>query len=189
MVNHRFLNNPNFQSKKSAALRRVFRAAFAFALAALIILCASGCSLFAPPPPADEANTCTLYIECTKILENMDDFDADKLDVLPEDGVILEKITVNFNEGDSVYDVLVRETAARGIHMEATYTPVYESAYVEGIHNLYEFDCGEGSGWTYSVNGVFPNYGCSKYIVKDGDAIEWHYTCDFGRDVGAYFDK
>lgn len=69
--------------------------------------------------------------------------------------------------------------------MESSYTPVFNSAYIEGINNLYEFDCGEGSGWVYSVNGVYPNYGCSNYKVKPGDSIEWHYTCNYGKDVGA----
>ena len=36
----------------------------------------------------------------------------------------------------------------------------------------------------YKVNGWFPNYGCSRYSVQDGDVIEWVYTCDLGRDVG-----
>ena len=68
--------------------------------------------------------------------------------------------------------------------MEASYTPMYGSVYVEGINNLYEFDCGELSGWMYSVNGIYPNYGCSSYILKDGDVICWVYTCDLGYDVG-----
>ena len=36
------------------------------------------------------------------------------------------------------------------IHMEFENTPLYNSAYVEDIANLYEFDCGELSGWMYS---------------------------------------
>ena len=36
----------------------------------------------------------------------------------------------------------------------------------------------------YKVNGWFPNYGCSRYSLKQGDVIEWVYTCDLGRDVG-----
>lgn len=132
--------------------------------------------------------SCTLYIECTTILDNMDKFNTEKLEVLPENGVILEKCAINFTEGESVYDVMVRILKEKKIHMEATYTPIYDSAYVEGINNLYEFDCGEGSGWTYSVNGKFPNYGCSKYKLSNGDVVEWHYTCDFGADVGCVFD-
>ncbi len=137
------------------------------------------------PKQAAGGLRCTLYIECSRILENIGDLDPDKLEVLPDSGVILEKCECAFSEGETVYDVLVRETRSRGIHMESSYTPVYDSAYVEGINNLYEFDCGEGSGWTYCVNGVFPNYGCSGYKLQNGDAVEWHYTCDYGRDVGA----
>jgi hypothetical protein len=33
-------------------------------------------------------------------------------------------------------------------------------------------------------NGWFPNYGCSKYTVQDGDVINWVYTCNLGKDVG-----
>ena len=68
--------------------------------------------------------------------------------------------------------------------MEASYTAMYESYYVEGINHLYEFDGGELSGWMYKVNGQFPNYGCSSYTVKAGDVIVWLYTCDLGKDVG-----
>lgn len=82
------------------------------------------------------------------------------------------------------YLVLKRETRASKIHMEFVFTPMYNSAYIEGIHNLYEFDCGNLSGWMYKVNGWFPNYGCSRYMLKNGDVIEWVYTCDLGRDVG-----
>ena len=46
-------------------------------------------------------------------------------------------------------------------------------------------DCGNESGWMYKVNGWFPNYGCSKYMLEDGDTIVWCYTCNgLGADVG-----
>ena len=70
------------------------------------------------------------------------------------------------------------------IHLEFSDTPVYNSAYIEGVANLYEFDVGNLSGWMYQVNGWFPNYGCSRYQLKDGDVVEWVYTCDLGNDVG-----
>ena len=50
--------------------------------------------------------------------------------------------------------------------MEASWTPMYNSAYVEGINNLYEFDVSQGSGWMYRVNGWFPNYGCSRHALQ-----------------------
>lgn len=93
-------------------------------------------------------------------------------------------MTVSFSSGESVHDVLQRVCKDKGIHTESQYTPAYDSAYVEGINQLYEFDCGELSGWMYNVNGWFPNYGCSKYTVSNGDTINWVYTCDLGKDVG-----
>ena len=67
-----------------------------------------------------------------------------------------------------MFNVLQREMRKAGIHMEFEDTPMYNSAYIEGINNLYEFDCGELSGWMYKVNGWFPNYGCSRYQLKGG---------------------
>jgi hypothetical protein len=128
--------------------------------------------------------TCTLSVTCRTILANMDEFNKDKLEVLPEDGIIYKARKVTFYAGESVFDVLLREMKNNKIHMEFEMTPIYNSNYIEGIHNLYEFDCGELSGWMYKVNGWFPNYGCSRYMLKDGDTVEWIYTCDLGRDIG-----
>ena len=127
--------------------------------------------------------TCTLLIDCSTILNNMDKVTDGKEKVIPDDGVIYAKKKVTFYEGESVFDVLLRETKNNRIQMEYSFTPMYNSNYIKGINNLYEFDCGELSGWNYIVNGWSPNYGCSRYIVKEGDAIEWHYTCDMGRDL------
>lgn len=131
-----------------------------------------------------QALTCTFSIECSTILNNLDMLDPEKLEMVPSGGVILPKTTVTFYEGESVFDVLQRLCKETGIHMEASWTPIYNSAYVEGIHNLYEFDCGALSGWMYKVNGWYPNYGSSRYQLKDGDVVEWRFTCDLGNDIG-----
>ena len=128
--------------------------------------------------------TCTLTIRCDNILDHLDQFNADKLSILPSDGVIYSTRQVTFYEGESVFDVLLRETQKNRIHMEYEKTPLYNSNYIEGIQNIYEFDCGNLSGWMFCVNGWYPNYGCSRYLVQDGDVIEWNYTCDLGRDLG-----
>ena len=130
------------------------------------------------------AYTCTLSIACNTILNNMDLCDPEKVELVPEDGWILEPITVTFYEGESVFNVLQRTCKQQKIHMEYEDTPIYNSAYIEGIANLYEFDVGEKSGWMYKVNEWFPNYGCSRYQLKNGDIICWVYTCDLGSDVG-----
>ena len=128
--------------------------------------------------------TCTVSISCAAILENLDRLNAEKADLIPADGVLLAPTAVEFTEGESVFDVLKRVCRENKIHMEFSETPVYQSAYIEGIGNLYEFGCGEGSGWMYRVNDEFPNYGCSRYTLADSDTVEWVYTCDFGADVG-----
>ncbi|MDY2737887.1 DUF4430 domain-containing protein [Intestinibacter sp.] len=130
---------------------------------------------------------CTLSITCKTLLKPENKKVAisnGKGDMIPSDGVIYKTKKVKFYKNESVFDVLLRETKANKIHMEYVMTPAYNSNYIEGIHNLYEFDGGELSGWMYSVNGWFPNYGCSRYKLKDGDSIKWVYTCDLGRDVG-----
>ncbi len=129
---------------------------------------------------------CQLSVNCDTILSNLDIFNSDKLEVLPEDGVIFPLQTVEFYDGESVFNVLHREMKRNNIHMEFVMTPMYNSVYIEGINNLYEFDTGELSGWMYKVNGWFPNYGASRYKLRDGDIVNWVYTCDLGRDVGGF---
>lgn len=132
----------------------------------------------------DTSLTCTISISCATILDNMELCAENKRPLVPSDGVILPTTSVTFSEGESVYDVLQSVCRSYNIHMESSWTPLYNSAYIEGINNLYEFDVGNESGWMYKVNGWFPNYGCSRYQVQNGDTICFVYTCDLGADVG-----
>lgn len=132
----------------------------------------------------EESGTCTISISCATILDNLDQCDPEKIELVPEDGWILAPVEVSFQQGQSVFDVLMETCKANKIHMEYMDTPMYNSAYIEGIGNLYEFDVGNLSGWMYCVNEWFPNYGCSRYQLQDGDVIRWVYTCDLGTDVG-----
>ena len=128
--------------------------------------------------------TCVISVRCDTVLDNMKMLNKEKHELVPSDGVIFPETAVVFYEGESVFNVLQRTMKQNGIHMEFVNTPIYNSAYIEGINNLYEFDVGELSGWMYRVNGWFPNYGCSQYQLADGDVVEWIYTCDLGRDIG-----
>ncbi len=123
---------------------------------------------------------CTLSVECQTAIGKC----SEKQDILPSDGVIYEENEVAFTQGDTVFDVLKREMQNSKIHLEYSMTPVFNNAYIEGIGNLYEFDCTELSGWMFRVNGEFPNVGCSDVKVKNGDIIEFIYSCDMGRDIG-----
>lgn len=138
-----------------------------------------------PPPVPDKGNTCTLSIDCGDILAHMDDLDPEKVPLIPADGVLFPPKELPFTQGESVFDLLLRETKANKIHMEFVSAPLGGSAYIEGLYNLYEFDCGERSGWLYRVNGAAPGYGCDQYLLNDGDAVTWIYTCDGASDGGA----
>ena len=131
----------------------------------------------------------TLTVRCDNILKNMDLLDSDKHELVPDNGVILPATTVTAYDGESVFNVFQREMRRARIHMVFRSTPIYNSAYIEAINNLYEFDAGELSGWMYCVNGWYPNYGCSRYRLNPGDVIEWRYTCDLGRDLGQEWIK
>lgn len=135
----------------------------------------------------DKALTCTLSVRCDTVFQNITWLDEDKRALVPNDGVIFAERQVTFYEGESVFNLLSREMKKNKIHLEFVRTPIYNSAYIEGINNLYEFDCGELSGWMYKVNGWFPNYGCSRYQLKEGDKVQWVYTCNLGPDVGGYY--
>ena len=136
-----------------------------------------------PDPPAPTPLTCTIQIVCDTILDNWDNLNPDKAPFVPEDGIILYT-TVEFESGNTVFDVLCNTCDMYGIQIEYSWTPIYGSYYIEGINYLYEKDCGEDSGWMYKVNGWFPNYGCSDYEVSDGDVIVWCYSCNgYGEDV------
>ena len=141
-----------------------------------------------PEEPEEQQPSCTISIVCDTILNNWDDLDPAKGGYVPSNGVILPTVSISFTDGETVFDVLKRACSNYGIQLEYSWTPLYGSYYVEGINNLYEFDCGFESGWMYKVNGWFPNYGCSSYTLKDGDTIVWCYTCKgLGADVGGGF--
>lgn len=136
-----------------------------------------------------QKDTCTISISCSTINDNLDWLDPEKKELVPSDGWILKPTEVTFYQGESVFNVLMRTCKQNGIQMEYKNTPIYNTAYIEGISNLYEFDCGELSGWVYSVGGWFPNYGSSRYQLQDGDTVKWEYTCSLGADVGGYFSS
>ncbi|MCR4670191.1 MAG: DUF4430 domain-containing protein [Saccharofermentans sp.] len=148
------------------------------------------------PPTQSSTVVCSIEIECKTILNNIDDLkEEEKKGFVPSSGYILNRVTISLPRGSTVFDALkyvcqnnvcadnCEYCQASGIQLEYVFTPGYGSEYVRGIHQLYEKDCGSRSGWMYSVNGTFPNYGCNKYVLNDGDKIVFSYTCDLGEDL------
>ena len=136
-----------------------------------------------PPTTEPSAPQCTISVSCVTVLSHMDDLKAGKEAIIPANGWMLGAVNVELQEGDTVFDILQRVTREYGIALEFSISPLYNTAYIEGIGNLYERDCGTGSGWLYAVNGSIPSVGCSDYTVSDGDSIAWLYTCEMGADL------
>lgn len=141
-------------------------------------------------------NTCFVTIRCETVRNNLSSLKKGKEAFVPKSGVILDKTEVEFKNGESAFDVIKRACSENvctdnckycrkgGIQLEYNFTPAFGSYYVEGIHQLYEKDCGSMSGWMFSVNGEFPTDSSSSYAVKKGDDIVFAYTCDMGDDIG-----
>lgn len=132
--------------------------------------------------------TITLTVSVETLLENMNLLNSSLHGLVPYDGIIFHS-QIQANAGDNAFDVLQREMRGAGIHMSARFTPVFNSAYVEAVNNIYEFDAGPLSGWMYSVNGEFPRFGSSLYELSPYDEVLWIFTLDLGRDVNAYWNE
>ena len=132
------------------------------------------------PPSDSKTLSCTIEIRCDTILNNMEKLKAGKEGYVPSDGVILRTTEVKFTQGETAFDILKRACSSRGIQLEYKASSAYGTSYVQGINNLYEYDCGNTSGWLYKVNGWFPDYGASNYRLKDGDVIVFCYSCSQG---------
>lgn len=126
-------------------------------------------------------NICYVKIVCEKALESGMLSDA-MLSILPDDGIILSEYTIDFSSGDTAFDAFLIAIKDNSIHME--YKGSNKAPYIQGIDNLYEFDCGPLSGWMYRVNGWLPTFGMGQYKILPGDTVEIVYTCDIGRDLG-----
>lgn len=133
--------------------------------------------------PTDPAKpTVTIAINCQtmvdKGLAKQEKFQG----VVPADGVILPVTRVEITDGETVFSVLQRATREHKIQL--VYKGSQGTPYIQGINNLYEFDSGPLSGWMYCVNKLYAHYGCNETKLKNGDTIEWNYTCDMGKDLG-----
>lgn len=128
-----------------------------------------------------DENICYISITCKTAIES-GELSESMLSVLPEDGIVLEKFEMEYEDGATVFEVIAKAVKENKIHME--YTGTAKVPYIEGVANLYEFDCGPLSGWMYQVNGWFPSFSMGQFEVEPGDSIELIYTCDLGEDVG-----
>lgn len=96
----------------------------------------------------------------------------------PADGVIMPLTEFSIAPEESALDLLYDavRTYTLQVEVDGISGETVETAYVRGIASLYEFDFGDLSGWTYTVNGVRPSVGCGACKLHDGDCVVWEYT-------------
>ncbi len=133
-----------------------------------------------PVSTPEVVNICSLTVQCKYAISYLKKINSPKLEYLPESGIILSLEQASFQDGETVFDLLKRELSAQGIPFEFNVNPMFQSAYIEGICNLYEFDCGDQSGWLYRVNHKPASVGCSQYPLSPGDIVEFIYTASYG---------
>lgn len=143
--------------------------------------------------------TCFVTIDCRNIKDHLSSIKEGKKAFVPKSGYILNETAVIFEPGESAFDALKRACKENvctdnceyckkgGIQLEFSFTPAYKSYYIEGIHQLYEKDCGSFSGWMFSVNGKYGDVSSSEYLLKDGDKIMFSYTVSIGEDLTGAF--
>ena len=132
---------------------------------------------------ADEPQSqCRLEISCANAL-SWEGLDPALAEQLPEGGAVLS-VDAAFAAGETAYDVLTRALREAGVHYEVG----DGNTYFLAVNNLYSGDCGDLSGWMYSVNDEFPLDAVNQYQVQEGDVIVLAFTCDMGADLGYVFE-
>lgn len=91
-------------------------------------------------------------------------------------GVILDDASVTVPAGTSAADAVKAAFAANNIPV--TVGTSYGSAYVSEINGL---GAGAGySGWCLDYDrDSYSNYGLGSLTLKDGDVLEFHYSCNY----------
>ena len=117
--------------------------------------------------------TVTMTIRCDAV--------AGQAEHIAADGVILPTVSFDIDADDTVYDILTEAVKKYEIQMDKSGADGFY--YVSGMAYLYEFDFGDLSGWTYSVNGERASVGCDAYKLSDGDVIVWEYSLTLGKEL------
>lgn len=109
--------------------------------------------------------TVTFSVTCKNALANGAD--------VPQSGYIIGQTEITLKNGQTVFDALEAACDKNSVSLR------YQSkSYITEIGGLAEKDCGGASGWMYRVNGTNPRKAASKYVLKDGDTVEWYYVTD-----------
>lgn len=110
----------------------------------------------------------SISIDCLTLYQK----DPSLANKVSSSGTILGKKTMTIKKSETVLDVLKKT----GISFSGT-------NYITSINGLSEKDGGKLSGWMYMVDGEVPMQSCDEQTLKDGQYIQWRYTCNNGSDI------
>lgn len=142
------------------------------AVGLLLISLLSGCAADTGSPPGTSGDTVSLAVYCRIAIDA-------GLAGLPEDGVMLAPVELDWVEDETVAQLL--ERAAREQKLAVSSQGSGSMKFIVSIGGLAAVD--GRSGWMFSVNGEIIMVGSGTVKVEAGDHIEWHYTMDSGSDL------
>lgn len=92
------------------------------------------------------------------------------------DDEMLAKCEIKVDMNESAYDQLVKALELNGLTYSQSGVTFVGNIYIQEIAGLREFDYGPQSGWTYRINGEYPNMSCVSVKLQSGDYVEWIYV-------------
>lgn len=128
-------------------------------------------------------DVCYVTVDCHTAVANAA-LSAEKREVLPKDGMVLDHAAVSVKEGMNALEAFEAAMKENKLQYELQVSSFTGTTYVEGACNLYSLDCGDLSGWLFSFDGEFPPVGMADTPVKKDSQILLIYSCDMGPDVG-----
>lgn len=117
--------------------------------------------------------TCTVEITCASVWDNTDLTTPEVLELLPEDGQLLQATEVTVPEGSTLLEALQAAAKEAKLSVVTSGSP----AFVDSIGGLANGDVGDVSGWTYTLNEEFVLESADEQTVAQDDQVLWSYVC------------
>jgi len=124
----------------------------------------SGASSNQGASTAPEPVNVTLSVSCSTAIEA----GSATAQAVSDNGA-MRHATLRLNAGTTVYEALV----ASGATLSSSGTA--PGVYIAAIDGLPEGEAGPQSGWKYYVNGTAPGVSSDRYVLSNGDVVEWRY--------------
>lgn len=123
----------------------------------------------------------TLTIDASLLKENPDSITNEAVEgLIPDDGMIMLNGEFVCTAGLSVMDATIIGLKEKGLSYDNS------QGYMSMLADLSSGDAGDYSGWLVKVNGEFPTVGVEQIEINTGDIVEWVFSLDGGKDVGAW---